>query len=321
MNGTVTDAWNNASANARIFKPLSILCIVFGHFHAVSGSRVAALEYWWNVSAMALIYFTVCSAYFTHVKYRDNLVLGGFWKNKARRLGAKMLLVNGFLLALFVLQGREHIWSAHSLVNIFGLTGFLNWFGVRSQSPFGAGLWFLTLLFLFYAAYPWLRRLYGGQVNPWLTLVCVGACLVLDRAVPVGHTLWLTAAGYFVGLYLAARDVGGAARHAVWVMIGLLVLFVVCNAARIKIANGFFLVALASAFFIATMRISLRQTPLRVLGVLDSAVLEIFMLHTYLFVFPTRMLVPDFVASLAIICVVAVALAHSAKRLARIGAG
>lgn len=32
-----TQAWRQASANARIFKPVAILCIVFGHFHTMGG--------------------------------------------------------------------------------------------------------------------------------------------------------------------------------------------------------------------------------------------------------------------------------------------
>lgn len=320
MDEIVKHARHNASANARVFKPLAILCIVFGHFHASGGQRVTVLEYWWNVSAIALIYFTICSAYFTRIKYRDDLSVMEFWKNKARRLGAKLLLVNVFLLVLFVLRGREDIWNAYSLVNVFGMTGFLNWFGVRNQSPFGAGLWFLTLLFLFYAAYPGLRRLYAGCSSSGLTLVFVATCLVLDRTVPVGHTLWLTMAGYFVGMHLAESRVAGRAWAIVAAMACLFVLFVVFNALQFKIANGFFLVSLAALFFVLTTHVAFHETRLRVLGVLDEAVLEIFMLHTYLFVHLTKICALDFMLSLAVILAIAVVLARSSRWLARIGA-
>lgn len=314
-----TQAWRQASANARIFKPVAILCIVFGHFHTMGGRPVAVLAYWWNISAIALIYFTICSAYFTRIKYRDRLDVGEFWANKARRLGAKLVLVNGFLLAVFMARGEDNIWSVHSLVNVLGMTGFLNWFGIQNVSPFGAGLWFLTLLFMFYAVFPWLRGLYDAFPGPGPTLAGVAACLVLDRTVPVGHTLWLTMAGYFVGMFLADSRIRMDKTVALASMAGLLGAFVAFNVFQIKVCNGLFLVLLAVLFFILTMTIAFHRTPLRVLGLLDGAVLEIFMLHTYLFWYPTRMLAPDFMISLAIVCAVAVVLAQLSKRLARAG--
>ncbi len=321
MNEKTLNARQNASANARIFKPLAILCIVFGHFYGMSGQHVALLDYWWNLSAIALTYFTICSAYFTQIKYRQTFSATEFWKNKARRLGAKLALVNGFLLILFLLQGKENIWGFHSLVNVLGMTGLLNWFGIRNASPFGAGLWFLTLLFLFYGAYPWLRWLYSVYPRARLTLFSVALCLVLDRAAPVGHTLWLTMSGYFVGMYLADIHVALRKSSIVLAMAGLLFVFVVFNALQIKAANGFFLVSISVVFFILTMHAAFHETRMNILASLDGSVLEIFMVHIYLFFYPTQIFGLDFVASLAVILGVAAALARVSKRLARVGAG
>ncbi len=40
------------------------------------------------------------------------------------------------------------------------MTGFLNWLDIENNSPFGAGMWFLTLLLIFYAFFPFLRLLF-----------------------------------------------------------------------------------------------------------------------------------------------------------------
>ncbi|NLE00425.1 MAG: hypothetical protein GX640_11175 [Fibrobacter sp.] len=309
----MADLVGRASANARIFKPISILCVVFGHFYTWSGNRIPLLDYWWNISAMALVYFTMCSAYFTHIKYEKNFSRKDFWWNKVLRLGRKLVVVNLFLLLVFVAQDREQIISLYSLVNIVGLTGFLNWFGVRNVSPFGAGLWFLTLLFLFYAVYPWLRRLYVGRYYALTTLVALASLLVLDQYVRLGHTLWLTAAGYFLGMYASCMRVEWKSVSTFCAMIVLLFIFMILNIFGIKIANGFFILSITTCFFILTMLFPFHDTLIRKIMFIDRSVLEIFMIHTYLFYYATKNFLVDFGISLALILCVAMMLEYVSR--------
>ena len=108
--------------------------------------------------------------------------------------GRISLVINVFLLCLFLVQRRPGIVTWQTPVNMLGLSGILNWFDLPNPSPFGAGLWFFTLLLTFYALYPILRLV--SRSRGWLAaLACVSlvAFAVLDRCCPMGHALWLTA--------------------------------------------------------------------------------------------------------------------------------
>lgn len=86
------------------------------------------------------------------------------------------------------------LWPAVT-VGLFGLTGLLNWFGLADNSPFGAGMWFLTLLLIFYAIYPLLRRIGASRWTLWIMgLASLAACVACQYLLPMEHMLWLTAA-------------------------------------------------------------------------------------------------------------------------------
>ena len=186
----------NTSRVFDILKFGSICLVFFGHFFAEQIPLI------WIPVTTALLVFSFSSGYFTHLKYKDHLDVTAFWKNKMHRLGIKLIIINGFLLLVFVLQDKPGIWTWQTLVNMAGLTGILNWFYIPNPSPFGRGLWFFTLLIVFYLAYPWLRRIQPrhGKMSMVFFLFLAYA---LSRFHDPGHALYLTIAGFISGVCVA----------------------------------------------------------------------------------------------------------------------
>jgi hypothetical protein len=132
----------NTSRVFDILKFGSICLVFFGHFF---GNQIPLI---WIPVTTALLVFSFSSGYFTHLKYKPHLDVKAFWKNKFQRLGIKLFVINGFLLLMFIFQGRPDIWTWQTFVNMIGLTGILNWFHIPNLSPYGKGLWFFTLLII-----------------------------------------------------------------------------------------------------------------------------------------------------------------------------
>ncbi|MEW5746949.1 MAG: acyltransferase [Nitrospirota bacterium] len=186
------------SRNFAVLKPLAILCVVVAHFLS------AALPILWVPAAFGLHIFAYSSAYFTARKYRDRFGLRAYWRQKLYRLGIDLMVINVFLGTLFIIEGKRGIVSWHTAVNLVGLNGFLNWFRIPNASPFGAGMWFFTLLLLFYGIYPVLNALLKSTTALGLFFAgAVGALYWLNLNVAYGHTLWLTAGGFVFGFVVA----------------------------------------------------------------------------------------------------------------------
>lgn len=267
----------------------------------MSGAKIVGLNYWWNLSAICLVYFAICSAYFTDLKYGNGFDVKKFWRNKIYRLGIKVFFVNLFLLCLFLILKKDNIFNIYSLVNIFGFTGVLNWFKIPNDSPFGAGLWFLTLLYIFYFAYPLLMSINRSYLRHAFALFAIIFFVFLDRYINVGHTLWLTAAGFIAGIYLSKKDVNLSAVQCFVLLSMLVVGFITLNLFSVKLFNGLLILAIGIMCFVCTQVNDVSESFLSRLSYLDSFVLEIFMLHTYLFVYPTSVFFIDFLITTVLI--------------------
>ena len=139
------------SRNFETAKVMAILIVVCDHFLPVSSM--------WVMASIALCLFGFASGYFTALIYGASPQPLAFVRNKLQRLGPDLLAINLLLLALFLLQGRQGIISWQSLLGVLGLSGWLNWLYLPNPSPFGAGLWYFSLLLLFYVCYPLLTKL------------------------------------------------------------------------------------------------------------------------------------------------------------------
>ncbi|EPR41221.1 acyltransferase 3 [Desulfovibrio sp. X2] len=312
------------SRNAQILKLLSILTIAFGHFYLSSGLHYKVMDYWWCLSAIGLIVFACTSGYFTALRYGPGFDIGRFWRRKLVRLGYAYTTLNVFLAALFLAEGRHDVFSFHSFLSWIGMKGFLTWFGIHNQSPFGAGLWFLTLLLLFYLAYPLLERVNRNPVPSWLfTASATALCLWLVDAVPMTHTLWITLAGFLLGVFLAKREIalsrgvclGGLALLGG----GMLALNLVLH---VTAANSALLLVLGVLAVEACRHVRLPEAVASLLLPVSSYILEIYILHAYLFVHPLPprnfpLLALDFLSSLTLILSLAMLLSKLAQAVQR----
>lgn len=299
----------NVSRNFETAKVAAILAVTCGHFLPYS--------WLWIVASIALCLFGFASGYFTALIYGDNPQPLAFVRNKLQRLGPDLLAINLLLLALFLWQGQAHIFSWQSLLGVLGLSGWLNWLYLPNPSPFGAGLWYFTLLLLFYVSYPLLTRLLrSGPVGTTVLFALLQLSLLLSDRVHYGHMLWFTAFSFCFGVAHANQRWQGGWKHSLMLLAALVFGFVLARMLFGAPLKGLLLVGLASLLAIQLLlSVPLPDwlhAPFKPFG---ACVLEIYFLHTYLFVHPSGMLMLDLLASLALILIAALATRAVAERL------
>lgn len=302
---------SQASFNFTIAKVLAIILVVCGHFF--SGMPL------WIPVTIGLFVFAYSSASFTSQKYRANFSWKSFWSSKIWRLCIPFWVTQGFLLALFLLTERSGIWSWQTVVHWLGQSGWLNWFALPNQSPYGAGLWFLTLLLLFYLAYPAIERWNAVVFRARASVVVAFAiALLLQYSVDVGHMLWITAFAFWYGTYTARYPVSGSAR--IWLAVGIVFTGVLLgfNVAGFKTFNIPLLVGAAIALVHWLEKASLSRRYCSWLQWMSPCVLEIYLIHTYLFVDRGWPLPVRFIVSITLIIVSAQLLVLLTNRFERI---
>ncbi len=289
------------SYNFSIAKVLSILMVAAGHYF---GGLL------WIPTTVALFIFAFSSGYFSSSKYTGDFSVREFWKAKVVRLGLSLALINLFLLALFLVQGRSNVMTWDTLWGVSGLSAALAWFGLPYHSPFGYGQWFLTVLWIYYLAYPAITRV---NRNPAVATVFVLLALVvttyLNFHVTVGYELWITVFGFILGTYaghIPARMTfvrsGGILVASITAMLILNRLF------NVNFLNYYFI--LVSSVMVCNILL-VRRLPYA-LGpfILPFAgcVLEIYLLHCYLFVRSPASAIAGFALSLTLILLTAMTL-------------
>jgi hypothetical protein len=288
----------HASFNYRVAKVLAIYMVVTGHWF---GGPL------WIPVTVGLFLFAFSSGMFTACRYGHQLDRAAFWRNKLQRLGLRYWIILGALALLLAWQGRT-VLHWHSLVHAAGLSGFLNWFGVRNHSALGAGLWFFTLLLLFYVSYPLLARLCASRAAAAVTaLAALGAALVLEQTLPMGHELWLTAAAFVVGVAYGRHLPPWRAGWLGWTVLAVVGATGLLNVVlHVKMFNTLLIVLAGLALCAWLDKTALPRNALtRLIAGLDAIVLEVFLIHMYLFVRPTGQSLLDFVLSVALITAVA----------------
>jgi hypothetical protein len=301
----LTDIDPQTSFNFAVAKVISILLVAAGHFFEKS--------LLWIPVDVGLFVFAYSSASFTAKIYKPGFSIKSFWNNKLGRLAIPFWITQGFLLLLFQVfgMGREGVWTWQTAVHWTGQSGWLNWLGLPNPSPFGNGLWFITVLLLFYIVYPWLARL--NEVKPraslYLALGLVSA-VAMDHLFKVGYALWNTSFAFWFGVYAARHPIGGSAR--IWLAIGMVCTLAMLglNFAGIKLFNNYLIVSAAIAMVLWLERARLHRRLLAWLLWLSPCVLEIYLIHTYLFVDWGLALPFRFVVSMILTIACAQMLAH-----------
>ncbi|WP_036171611.1 acyltransferase family protein [Massilia sp. 9096] len=293
-----------------LFKVLSILMVVTGHWFSQSSIPL------WVPTDIGLFIFAFSSGMFTTRIYGIDLDVRAFWRKKLQRLLVRYWLILA-CLSLLLLACGEPVFHWHSLVHYFGLSGLLNLFG-HNQSALGNGLWFFTLLLLFYISYPYLARMVATAGESLLLPLAFAIVLVLlDRFVYIGFALWLTTLGFIVGVYVGRYDTQVPSSVSLSVTVAALAAMLALNLMLgYKGLTGVLLALACIGTNLWLMKVRIPQSlPLRLLASLEDCLLEIYLIHTYLFMHLTGHGALDFVVSLTVIVAAAWALNRAATSL------
>lgn len=301
---------DHISSNYSTAKAWSILVVVVGHF--LPETQI------WAAAQLALFVFAFASAFFTSTRYPEVRDIGAFWQKKVARLGLPLLVINLFLCLVFILKSTPGVFSWHTPLALIGLSGFYDWLGIRNQSPFGYGLWFLTLLLLFYGLYPWLSAVV--RLRPRTTLASFGAlCVAGMHWAPMPYALWPTLFGFAYGLYVSSRAPEYRMSPPVLgALTTLLLLLLVVSLSGMKWATPYLLVALSVLLVHLLLQRPLPRFLVTWSIPFQACVLEIYVIHTYLFL-PTTHLgkVPALLGSLCLILLCATLLHRLSESLER----
>lgn len=299
------------SANFEIAKVLSIGMVATAHFFPNT--------LLWVPSTFALFVFGFASSYFTHAKHREAFHLGPYWANKISRLAVPLLVIDVFLLILCSFMSTQSIWVWQTIPHLLGLGGVLDWFGFANASPLGGGMWFFTLLLVFYAVYPLLRIVNRTVAGSWVAVIAalVGMTYCHFRF-PLGYSLWLTAFSFVFGAFVAEREarisgllciVGGG--------VGIVALGLFNVVLKDNSFNYFLILVTSASLTLWLLNVALPVWLSRPASYFSDILLEIYLIHTYLFLAVTGSRAVDYVLSLCVIVIVARALHLVADHLSR----
>lgn len=294
---------NKISLNFTTLKSISILVIVTGHFYR-------DIQVLWVPAALGLFIFAYSSAFFTALKYSDSYALKGYFAKKIYRLGVNLLVINAFLAALFLVQGKDNIWNVKTLLSFFGLTGILDWLRISIDGPFGAGMWFLTLIIIFYALYPFLNVVLQGKRQIYLfSLIAIILLSWLNENVVYGHALWLTIGGFILGFISAKIRLRVKKSLSVIVMSATTGSILILNYLMSIKAFNFYLLLLLFGFFVLSVEhLYFPKTVHSLMDFLSGFTLEIYLIHTAIFIGLTAVRPVDFILSVLLIVAVSILL-------------
>lgn len=283
------------SHNFEIGKVIAILVVVCGHFIPPSP--------FWVVVSVALSLFAFSSGYFTALIYGPSPNLLSFWRNKFLRLGPNLVAINLILLTIFIIQNRPNILHWHSILGILGLSGWLNWLHLPNVSPFGAGLWYFSLLLLFYALYPLLTKLLcAGITGKAASFALLLITLYLSEKIKYGHMLWLTAFCFSFGVVFANQQWKAGWKNTLHLSSALMLAFLLGSIFFSAPTKSLIVITFASLCSIQILlTAALPNWLYSPLKPISACVLEIYFLHSYLFIHPSGLIVIDLLASLGLI--------------------
>jgi hypothetical protein len=294
----------DASLNFSVAKVMAIFTVVAGHWFA--GTIL------WIPVTFGLFVFAFSSAYFTSRIYGVKIDKKRFWRKKLERLGLRFWVILSFLMIVLAVEGRP-ILHWHTLIHFAGLSGVLNWLAIPNRSALGAGLWFFTLLLLFYVGYPYLAKLGQSEsiARPVAIAAFVGA-VFLEERIKVGHELWLTSLGFILGVLYGLHEPASSARRAFFVAGLACICLLGINLFSSYRQFNTLLIAISSIAI--SLWLSKAKLPswriLKELAKLENYLLEIFVIHTYLFIHMTENSVADFAASVLLIVFTAMAISR-----------
>ncbi len=295
-----SNSFYKISNNFNFSKIISIYIVVIGHYF---GGVL------WIPTAVSLFIFAFSSGFFTATRYRGQFKYKKYWIAKINRLLCPLIIINLFLLTLFLLQGRNGIFIWQTIPTILSLGGFFNWFHIPNPSPFGHGLWFFTLLIIFYAVYPILSIIYVDFYKAtMLTISVLFSSFLGHFFLPMGHMLWLTIFGFVFGVYSSfwrqkwSELICYMPIMLVFLLSSILILNVIFH------FNNFNYILLLMVCISAVETIMLYDIkfflPNSLIHFLTGCIIYIYFIHTYLFVKNfTGICLIDFILSVTVITI------------------
>lgn len=286
------------SFNYSLFKVLSILMVVTSHWF----SNLPL----WLPTTVGLFIFAFSSALFTMRSNGAQFDVAAFWRKKLQRLLVRYWFLLAFVSVLLLLEGRT-LFHWHSLVHVFGLSVFLDLFS-HNKSGLGRGLWFFTVLLLFYVVFPYVAKLCAASGKDFfLPLAVTALFMYLNLHILPGFALWLTMLGFFLGVYVGMYGTEVSARLSLTLALGSMFAILLLNFAfGYKDATQWLLLLACISINLWILKAYLPQWPfLRALATLEACLLEIFIIHSYFFIHPSGNTVLDFAASLSLIIALA----------------
>jgi len=300
-----------------ILKVFSMFFVFLAHFVGAVYPEIPI----WLLASFALFIFGFSSAYFTSEKYFGNFSLKQYFGNKIKRLYVGLAVIFVFLGLLFFVEGRQNIFSFQSLMQYLGFGGILNWFSIENTSPFGAGMWFITLLLIFYLLFPILNRFIAGKIQTWTFMVLGIICLyVWSMFFYPGTSLFLTASAFILGFGFSRLKLKLSSGHALYLALlsvaffGVYAFFVLIKFKQFNFFFQFFMYLCAMLFL---LRVPLIIKLFNPISFLSMCLLEFYLIAPYLSFHLFNHLIVDLLFSIAIILPVSLALASISKRISK----
>ncbi len=299
------------SKNFTIAKVLSIFLVVTGHWFTNT--------ILWIPVTFGLFVFAFSSSFFTFKIYGKKIDYRTFWKKKLKRLGVRFWVTTAFLVIFIAINGGV-IYHWHTLVHCAGLSGILNWTGTPNGSTLGAGLWFFTLLLLFYISYPFLAKITSNKVHAYvISVFSTVTAIYLESHIQVGYELWLTMLAFLLGVTTGTLNIHLKPGLTLGLFSVTCLALLALNL-TFKI-NQFNTILIFSASFFISLWLTNGTLPgylfLKGFRKLESCLLEIYLIHTYLFFHFTGNTVADFLLSMSIIIFFALVLNSVAEIITR----
>ena len=300
--------FEHLSYNFSVAKVIAILIVASGHFFK---------GFWWVPVTNALFVFAFSSGFFTSKKYASGFSKQKFWTAKISRLVYPILVINFFLFALFTVKGVDGIYTWQTIPSLFGLNGFIDWFNIVNTSPFGSGLWFFTLLILFYVLYPIISLINNNQI---LSIIFLLLSLITTYAlyyiVPLNHVLFLSMFAFIFGAYTGKYSFKFPPLLSLaCFFISYILMFYLSLFLNYKSLN-YFLVHVSSIAIVGyLLHKKLPTLIIEKILLLTGCVIEIYFIHTYLFIDPTRNHIFDYIVSMLIIVTIAYLLSKVTAKL------
>lgn len=307
------------SYNFSVIKVLAILIVATGHFLPKDAPLASGF---WIIVSIALFLFSFSSGYFTSNKYKDSFSFSKFWKAKIVRLLPTILIIDIFLLAIFLIQGKTEILSWQTIPALFGMSGILNWFQIENISPFGRGLWFFTVLILFYLMYPLINCIFTSKKTGYVWLIVLFSILtVFHFNITIGYMIWLTIFGFIFGTFCGKYTITIPPKYCVTGFLISTICMVLINKVFGSNTYNYFFIALCSiSACLFLINHKLPEFTLNKITILSGCIMEIYFIHIYLFVHPSEIQAVDYLISMLVIIISALFFSKMTQYLVNITA-